>query len=82
MKWKIRQAAYEDIKALQDRFGLNLVSAKILAGRGVCAPEDARFWLESDISFLHNPFSFEDMEMFCDRILQAVEDNVIYRFLT
>ena len=75
MKWKIRQAAYEDIKALQDRFGLNLVSAKILAGRGVCAPENARFWLESDISFLHNPFSFEDMEMFCDRILQAVEDN-------
>ncbi len=75
MKWKIRQAAYEDIKALQDRFALNLVSAKILAGRGICAPQDARFWLESDISFLHNPFLFEDMEFFCDRILQAVEDK-------
>ncbi len=76
MKWKIKQAAFDDIKALQDRFALNLVSAKILAGRGICAPEDVRFWLESDISFLHNPFLFEDMEPFCDRILQAVEDHV------
>ena len=75
MKWKIRQAAYEDIKALQDRFALNLISARILAGRGVCSPDKVRFWLESDISFLHNPFLFEDMEFFCDRILQAVEDN-------
>ena len=75
MKWKIKQAAFDDIKALQDRFALNLVSAKILAGRGVSAPEDAKFYLEGDISFLHNPFLFEDMEMFCDRILQAVEDN-------
>jgi single-stranded-DNA-specific exonuclease len=75
MKWKIKQAAFDDIKALQDRFALNLVSAKILAGRGVSAPEDAKFYLEGDISFLHNPFLFEDMEMICDRILQAVEDN-------
>ena len=75
MKWKIRQAAYEDIKALQDRFALNLISARILAGRGVCSPDKVRFWLENDISFLHNPFLFEDMEFFCDRILQAVEDN-------
>lgn len=75
MKWKVKQAKYEDIKALQDRFALNLVAAKILAGRGVKAPEEAMFYLEGDISFLHNPFQFEDMEMFCDRILQAVEDK-------
>lgn len=75
MKWKTRQAAFDDIKALVDRFGLDLLSARILAGRGVCTPESAKFYLESDISFLHNPFLFEDMELFCDRILQAVEDG-------
>ena len=75
MKWKTRQAAFDDIKALVDRFGLDLLSARILAGRGVCTPESAKFYLESDISFLHNPFLFEDMELFCDRILQAIEDN-------
>ena len=75
MKWKTRQAAFDDIKALVDRFGLDLLSARILAGRGICTPESAKFYLESDISFLHNPFLFEDMESFCDRILQAVEDG-------
>ena len=75
MKWKTRQAAFDDIKALVDRFGLDLLSARILAGRGICTPESAKFYLESDISFLHNPFLFEDMELFCDRILQAVEDG-------
>ena len=75
MKWKIRQAAFDDIRALQERFGLDLVPARILAGRSVSDPGDARFYLESDISFLHNPFLFEDMEMFCDRILQAAEDG-------
>ena len=75
MKWKTRQAAFDDIKALVDRFGLDFLSARILAGRGICTPESAKFYLESDISFLHNPFLFEDMELFCDRILQAMEEN-------
>ena len=75
MKWKIRQAAFEDIKALQDRFALDHVTARILAAREVRTPQQARFFLESDVSFLHNPFLFEDMEQFCDRILQAIEDK-------
>lgn len=75
MKWKIRQAQYDDIKTLQERFGIDLVSAKILAGRGINTPEETKFYMESDISFLHNPFLFEDMEAFCDRIQQAVEDK-------
>ena len=75
MKWKTKQAAFDDIKALQQRYALNLISARILAGRNIVTPEAAKFYLEGDISFLHNPFLFEDMEMFCDRVLQAVEDN-------
>lgn len=75
MKWKIRQAAFDDVKALQQRYALNLVCARILAGRNIVTPEAAKFYLEGDISFLHNPFLFEDMEAFCDRVLQAVEDN-------
>ncbi len=75
MKWKIRQAAYDDIKTLQERYGVNLVSARILAGREITTPEEVKFYLENDISFLHNPFLFEDMEAFCDRIHQAIEDN-------
>jgi len=75
MKWKIRQTQYDDIKTLQERFGVDLVSAKILAGRGINTPKSAKFYMENDVSFLHNPFLFEDMEMFCDRIHQAIEDK-------
>ena len=75
MKWKIRQAAFDDIRTLQERFGVNLVCAKILAGRGITSPEAVKFYLENDISFLHNPFLFEDMEAFCDRVQQAIEDQ-------
>ena len=75
MKWKIRTAAYEDIRSLQERFNLNLVSAKVLAGRGITDAGSAKFYLEGDISFLHNPFMFEDMETFAERILRAVEEK-------
>ncbi len=75
MKWKVRQAQYDDIKTLQERYNVDLVSAKILAGRGIKEPNEAKFYMENDVSFLHNPFLFEDMEMFCDRIHQAIEDK-------
>lgn len=75
MKWKIRTAAFEDIRSLQERFNLNLVSAKVLAGRGITNAGLAKFYLERDISFLHNPFMFEDMEIFVERVLKAVEEK-------
>lgn len=75
MKWKMKTAAYEDIRSLQERFNLNLVSAKVLAGRGITDAGSAKFYLEGDISFLHNPFMFEDMEIFVERVLRAVEEK-------
>ncbi len=75
MKWIARQSSQTDIGLLQERLNLDLVSAKIMSGRGVSDVESARFYLENDVSFLHNPFLFEDMETFCDRILEAVESN-------
>ncbi|MCR5760634.1 MAG: single-stranded-DNA-specific exonuclease RecJ [Sphaerochaetaceae bacterium] len=75
MKWIARQSSQSDIGLLQDRLNVDLVSAKIMSGRGVSDMESARFYLENDISFLHNPFLFEDMETFCDRVLEAVENK-------
>lgn len=75
MKWIARQSSQNAIGLLQDRLKTDLVSAKIMAGRGVENLPQARFYLENDISFLHNPFYFEDMEIFCDRVLQAIESG-------
>ncbi len=73
MKWTTRQAALEDVKALQERYSLGYIPARILSGRGVLTSSQVKFYLENDISFLHNPFLFEDMEIFCDRVLSAIE---------
>lgn len=75
MNWKTRTAAEKDIRSLQGRFNLNQLTAKVLAGRGITEADQVKFYLENDISFLHNPFEFEDMDIFCERILQAVENN-------
>lgn len=75
MKWKTRNASLDDIRALQDRYDLDLVSARILSGRKIVTPDDVKFYLENDISFTHNPFLFEDMQSFCERILTAVEEK-------
>ena len=68
-------AAAQDIRSLQEHFNLKCLTAKVLAGRGITESRDVKFYLENDISFLHNPFEFEDMELFCERILQAVENS-------
>ncbi len=75
MKWKTRSAALDDIRVLQERYDLDFVSARILAGRKIVNSEDVKFYLENNISFTHNPFLFADMESFCERILQALEDG-------
>lgn len=75
MKWKARQADLESISLLQEKYNLNLLTAKILAGREITSPQQVKYYLESDISFIHNPFDFEDMETFCDRLIQSVEEG-------
>lgn len=75
MNWKTSLAALEDIRSLQERFNLDRITAKVLAGRGITEPDQVKFYLENDVSFLHNPFEFEDMDIFCERVLQAVENR-------
>lgn len=75
MKWKVKDASFDDMGMLRERYGLDRISARILAARNRTSQEDVKFFLEKDISYLHNPFLFEDMEIFCDRILEAVENK-------
>jgi len=75
MNWKRRQADLESVEKLQERYNLSLVASRILAGREISSPDKVKFFLENDISFTHNPFNFLDMEYFCDRINQAIEDK-------
>ncbi|PKL25120.1 MAG: single-stranded-DNA-specific exonuclease RecJ [Spirochaetae bacterium HGW-Spirochaetae-3] len=75
MRWKKRDVSPSAIRALAERFGLDLLSASILARRGVLSPEDALFYLEDDTRFLRNPFLFASMEDAVDRILLAADEE-------
>ncbi len=75
MRWKKRDVSPQAIRELAERFGLDLLSASVLARRGVQSPEDALFFLEDDTRFLRNPFLFDAMEDAVDRILLAADEG-------
>ncbi len=73
MRWKKRDVSGAVIKELAASYNLDLLSASILARRGIVAPEDLLFFLEDDPRFMRNPFLFKDMEDAVDRILLAAD---------
>lgn len=75
MRWRKRDVSPSAVRELAERFGLDLLSASILARRGVLSPEDALFYLEDDVRFLRNPFLFASMEDAVDRILLAADEE-------
>lgn len=65
----------EKVREISKRYGVDLLSASILERRGVTAPEDLKFFLETHLRYLHNPFDFVEMEDAVDRILTAIESK-------
>lgn len=74
MTWKKTRISAEVVRQLHERFGIDLITASILARRDVQTPDQAKFYLESELTYLRNPFLFDDMETFVDRIANARED--------
>ncbi len=75
MVWRKRELDTALVKEIAARYGTDLLTASVLARRGVTAPEEIRFYLESDLRFLHNPFLFNTMEDAVDRIMDAAEEG-------
>jgi single-stranded-DNA-specific exonuclease len=72
MKWSKRELDRDEVRAIAARFGCDNLTAHILARRSLGAPEDARFFLEDDITNLHNPYLFVAMEAAVARIDLAI----------
>lgn len=73
--WHKKNITRNDISALYDKYGVDALTASILARRGITDGEDIQFFLEDDLRFMHNPFLFKNMEDAVDRILQAEEEQ-------
>jgi single-stranded-DNA-specific exonuclease len=63
------------VKELARRHEIELLAATILSRRGLTAPEQVRFILESDTRFLHNPFLMQSMAEAVERINAAIDSG-------
>ena len=75
MDIRIPQSDPQKVRALKERFSLDLLSATILERRGLEKAEDAVYYLETDTIYQHSPFECEDVYTAVDRISQAIEDG-------
>ncbi|MDR2795221.1 MAG: single-stranded-DNA-specific exonuclease RecJ [Spirochaetaceae bacterium] len=75
MDWKKNDVPSETIKEISKKYACDLLTASILARRGVTEPEDIQYYLENDKRYLRNPFMLQGMEDAVDRILAAKEEG-------
>ena len=75
MSWEKKAVISGNVREISNKYSIDLIIASILERREVSEKEDIKFYLESDLVYLHNPFLFEDMEIAIDRILQAYEEG-------
>ncbi len=73
MHWDKAAIDSDEVKALAETYGLDLLTATLMAGREILDPQSICYFLEDDLRFQHNSFSFGQMEVAVDRINTAIE---------
>jgi single-stranded-DNA-specific exonuclease len=73
--WHKKDISRETVKLLHDKYGVDSLTASILARRGITNSKDILYYVETDLRYLHNPFLFSAMEDAVDRINNAREEG-------
>lgn len=75
MNWQKTTIDPDKVRALSSKYNISLLAASIFVRRGISEPNDILYFLEDDSIFLHNPFTFAQMERVVERIMQAREEG-------
>ncbi|MDX9828142.1 MAG: single-stranded-DNA-specific exonuclease RecJ [Spirochaetia bacterium] len=75
MKWIKNEINQEAVKTMVRRYGIDSLSAAILARRKQGEPSQVLYYLENDLYRLRNPFFFAAMEDAVDRIFLAADEG-------
>ncbi len=75
MVWEKTEVDSTLVRGLSESYGVDLLTAAIMARRGLVDAGEIKFLLEEDIRYLHNPFLFDEMEDAVDRVRQAVVEG-------
>mgnify|MGYP002625528219 CR=1 FL=1 len=74
-KWEKKAVDRAQLESLQKRYGIDALTASILLRRNIVDGKDLLYYMEDDLRFQHNPFTFVSMEDAVDRILAAQEEK-------
>jgi len=75
LEWHKSELASDNVKALAEKYGCDLLTASILLRRGIHSGEEIRYYLENDPRHLRNPYDLPGMEDAVERILAAKEEG-------
>jgi single-stranded-DNA-specific exonuclease len=75
MTWNKTPVDPRGVKELARRYGLDLLTASIVARRGITEPRLVRALLEPDLGLLHNPFLMSGMVEAVERIGAAIDSG-------
>jgi len=75
MIWKKTDVDPSEVRELSRRYGVDLMTAAILARRSLASPEQVRSILEDDPRLLHNPFLMPSMAEAVERIGAAIDSG-------
>jgi len=75
MNWEKKDLPPELVREIAAKYGCELLTASILARRGIVDGGAVRFFLEDDPRHLHNPYLLPGMEDAVERILAAKDEG-------
>ncbi len=74
-KWEYYGNNEEEIRKLQEKFGLSRLLATILVNRGIIEEDKVRKFLEPTREDFYDPFLMPDMEIAVNRIIDAMNNK-------
>ncbi|PIQ96114.1 MAG: single-stranded-DNA-specific exonuclease RecJ, partial [Nitrospinae bacterium CG11_big_fil_rev_8_21_14_0_20_56_8] len=74
-RWRLADPPQETVDRLVRELNVTPTLARLLINRRVETADDARFFLENDLSRLHDPFLMKGMDAAAERVLRAIENR-------
>ncbi len=74
-KWQIYETDEEQVRKIQEKYGLNKLLSTILVNRNITTEEKIRLFLQPTRHDFYNPFLITDMEKAVERIIKAIKNQ-------
>jgi len=71
--WHVSQPSPEPVNALVQELGISPIVAGLLVNRKVTTADSARYFLDADLTKLHDPFLMTGMREAVDRVIRSIE---------